>query len=163
MWVDGRLILASHTRGGCPQLSLPGGHVKRDESVIDALVRNVAEETGIPVMPCQLLYVAEVVNSIRPHDLEMIFLARPNGTPSLNGFRAIDLLGGERPEVRPPILEVIARDTASGYRETPRWLGNLWRPMQNDEETHRLGVASSRPATIGGEPVTVSPGSRSTS
>ena len=145
-WVDGRLILASHTRRGCPELSLPGGHVNRDESVTDALVREVSEETGIPVMPGPLLSVAESVSSIGSHDLEMVFLAEPEGTPRLSGFCAIDLLGGKRPEVRPPILEQIARDAASGYRETPRWLGNLRGSAQNTD----CGLA------VAGEPVTVS-------
>jgi len=134
MWVDGRLILASQTWRGRQAFSLPGGCVNRDESVTEALVREVVKETGISVTPGSLLYVAEFVNSIRSHDLEMIFLAEPGGIPRLNGLCAIDLLGGERQEVRPPILDQIARDAASGYCETPRWLGNLWRTAHHHEE-----------------------------
>lgn len=124
--IEGRLILASQRRRGRSELSLPGGRVNRFESVLDAVRREVAEETGLEVVPRQLLYVSEIVQSVRSHDLELVFLAEPSGIPTLNGgFTAIDLEAGERPPVRPAILEQIVRDLASGWRDTPRWLGNL--------------------------------------
>jgi ADP-ribose pyrophosphatase YjhB (NUDIX family) len=125
IWIDGRLIVAAQRRRGRTELSLPGGRVNRHESVLDALKREVAEETGLEVIPGRLVYVSEIVQSVRAHDLELIFLAESTGVPALNGFRAIDVNGGERPQVRPPILEEIARDAATGWRETPRWLGKL--------------------------------------
>lgn len=129
--IDGRLIVAEQLRRGCRELSLPGGRVNDRESVIDAVKREVAEETGLEVTPGRLLYVSEIVDSVRTHDLELIFLAEPSGVPGLNGFHAIDLHSGERPAVRPPILDQIASDAASGWRDTPRWLGNLGRPDAN--------------------------------
>jgi ADP-ribose pyrophosphatase YjhB (NUDIX family) len=123
--IDGRLIVANQRRRGRAELSLPGGRVNRYESVLDALKREVAEETGLEVLPRSLLYVSEIVQSVRSHDLELVFLAEANGVPSLNGFKAIDLRGGDRPRIRPPILEQIARDLAQGWRDTPRWLGNI--------------------------------------
>lgn len=123
--IDGRLIVANQRRRGRSELSLPGGRVNRYESVLDALTREVAEETGLEVVPIRLLYVSEIVQSVRSHDLELVFLAKANGIPTLNGFKAINLESGERPAIRPPILEDIARDLAHGWRDTPRWLGNL--------------------------------------
>ena len=49
--IDGRLIVANQRRRGRTELSLPGGRVNRYESVLDALKRKVAEETGREVVP----------------------------------------------------------------------------------------------------------------
>jgi ADP-ribose pyrophosphatase YjhB (NUDIX family) len=129
--IDGRLIVADQLRRGRNELSLPGGRVNDHESVVDAVKREVAEETGLEVTPGRLLYVSEIVESVRTHDLELIFLAESSGVSALNAFRAIDLNDGERPKVRPPILDQIATDAASGWRDNPRWLGNLGRPATN--------------------------------
>jgi ADP-ribose pyrophosphatase YjhB (NUDIX family) len=123
--IDGRLIVANQRRGGRSELSLPGGRVNAFESVLEAVKREVAEETGLEIVPGQLLYVSEIVQSVRKHDLELVFLAEASGVPTLRGFTAIDVEGGERPAIRPPILDQIFRDLALGWRETPRWLGNL--------------------------------------
>jgi ADP-ribose pyrophosphatase YjhB (NUDIX family) len=123
--IDGRLIVANQLRLGRSELSLPGGRVNRYESVTDALKREVAEETGLEVVPRSLLYVSEIVQSVRSHDLELVFLAETSGVPTLTAFKAIDLNGGERQAIRPPILEQIARNLAEGWRDTPRWLGNI--------------------------------------
>jgi len=107
------------------------------ESVLDALRREVAEETGLDVTPGRLVYVSEIVESVLRHDLELIFLAEPFGVPSLNTVRAVDVRRGERLEMQPPILDEIAHDLASGWSQTPRWLGNLGRPPRT-----RLGTGA---------------------
>ena len=77
--IDGRLIVAEQRRGGRTEHSLPGGRVNERESVLDALKREVAEETGLDVTPGQLVYVSEIVESARRHDLELISSPSPSG------------------------------------------------------------------------------------
>lgn len=133
IWIDGKLILAEQTRSGRRELSLPGGRVQTRESVLDALRREVAEETGLQVVPGRFLYASEVVESVLQQDLELIFLAHASGIPTLSGLKAIDLDSRHWPPVRPPILEHIARDASSDWRDTPRWLGNLARQPASPE------------------------------
>jgi 8-oxo-dGTP diphosphatase len=134
IWIDGRLIVSEHSRRGCKELSLPGGRVRPRESITDALKREVAEETGLEVVPRQFLCASEIVESVRVHDLELIFLAEVRRVPSLGGLTTVDVIGGDRPSVRPPLLDVIARDHASKWRDTPRWLGNLARSATTARE-----------------------------
>ena len=122
IWVGGRLILAERLRYGRKVLSLPGGRVREQESVLQALRRGVAEETGLAVEPGRLVYVYELAGSARRHELELIFLAELHGVPRLNRVRAIDVHGGERPPLTPSILDLIVADAASEWRDAPRWL-----------------------------------------
>ena len=62
--IDGRLIVAEQRRRGRTEHSLPGGRVNERESVLAALKREVAEETGLDVTPGQLVYVPEIVESV---------------------------------------------------------------------------------------------------
>lgn len=127
IWIEDRLIVARRWRQGNTVLALPGGPVQGHESTVEALRREVFEETGLHVKPDRLLYVAEFSDGFHASELELVFLVELDGPPSINGFRIVDLRGGERPEVHPPILEEIARDDAYGYRDTPRSLGELAR------------------------------------
>jgi ADP-ribose pyrophosphatase YjhB (NUDIX family) len=124
IWLEDRLIVAEQLRYGRRELSLPGGAVKDGESVIEALMREVTAETGLEIASGSLLYAFELVNFVQ-HDLELIFEATTNGVPSLNGFRAIDLREAIGIDLRPPIVDELVRDLAAGWRDNPRWLGNL--------------------------------------
>jgi ADP-ribose pyrophosphatase YjhB (NUDIX family) len=124
IWIEYRLVVAQQQRRGRTELSLPGGRVNDHESVLDALTREVLEQTGPEVERNRLIYGFEAIQPVRSHDLELIFLAEPRGVPRLNELQAIDLTAGERRPVRPAILDVIARDAESAWRDTPRWLGS---------------------------------------
>jgi len=124
IFVDGLLVTTRETRHGEPHAALPGGRVERWESLHEALVREVREETGLTVEPGRLLYVAEVVSRYKLQDVNFVFLAHANERVDETRVRLVDPATAEG--IRPPILAEIARDAAGGWPDHVRWLGNLW-------------------------------------
>lgn len=124
---QGRLLVVPERRlGAHSHLTLPGGRIGRWESVSEALVREVREETGLDVAMGPLLYVAEVTPPRGDQDLNLIFLAEPIGERSVSHLAFVDLAHDDHPLVLPPIVEEIARDLEQVWEHTPRWLGNVW-------------------------------------
>lgn len=120
------LVVTRERRGTQALFMLPGGRVKPRESAEHAAIREVREETGLQVTIGRLLYVAEVIDHHRAHDLNLVFLAGLAGEPTGVELLALDRLD----EVDPPVLTTLAADRAGGWTETPRWLGDVRRPRQ---------------------------------
>ncbi|HTU85052.1 MAG TPA: NUDIX domain-containing protein [Solirubrobacteraceae bacterium] len=126
---DGKLVVSRERRQGIEHVLLPGGRVQSGESVPDALVREVAEETGLDVVPVRLLYVAEVVGSYGAHDVNLIWLAElTDGESAIDSDTLVALDSPEARSIMPPIIDRIAVDAARGWPEQLRWLGNVRRP-----------------------------------
>jgi ADP-ribose pyrophosphatase YjhB (NUDIX family) len=124
---DDRLVVTRESRQGREHFSLPGGRVKRWERLEEALVREVQEETGLVVKPLRLLYAAEVTRPFRIHDVVLVFLAEPDpGIDEKTQKFSVELNAVPELPLRPPILELIASDSESGWKSSPRWLGNMW-------------------------------------
>jgi len=125
---DGKLVVSRERRRGVERVLLPSGRVQGGESITDALVREVAEETGVEIMPERLLYVAEVVGSYSAHDLNLVWLASPRDphlTIDRDALVALDSPLAK--SIMPPIIEQIAADAANGWAQETRWLGNVRR------------------------------------
>jgi ADP-ribose pyrophosphatase YjhB (NUDIX family) len=138
----GLLVVSQRRAGAHSHYTLPGGRVRREESVTDALRREVQDELRFEIEPAQLLYVAEVARPHGEQDLDLVFLAHPagldaGGAPELVDLvapdhapaRLVDLASPEDLPVLPPIVADIARDYEQGWSRTPRWLGNVWVPL----------------------------------
>ena len=91
--------------------SIPGGKVEAGESLAEALVREVAEETGLEVEAGPLAGIHEVLGP--PHYVVLDFHATIEGRPEPRA-------GGDAAEVRWVPLESI-----SGLSCTPRFVETL--------------------------------------
>lgn len=58
---DGRMLLAHWVEGGMRAWTLPGGGIDRGEDPLDAVVREVSEETGYDVIVDELLGIDSAV------------------------------------------------------------------------------------------------------
>jgi 8-oxo-dGTP diphosphatase len=126
---DGKLVVSRERRQGVEHVLLPGGRVQTGESIHQALVREIAEETGLDVIPKRLLYVAEVVGSYGVHDVNLVWLAEPRDAElAIPPDALVALDSPDAQSILPPIIDQIAADAASGWANEPRWLGNVRRP-----------------------------------
>jgi len=125
---DGKLLVSRERRRGREHVLLPGGRVQNGESITEALIREVNEETGLDVVPERLLYVAEVVGVYGVHDLNLVWLAklRDPGV-AVDACSLVALDSALARAMMPPIIEQIAADARDGWSREPRWLGNLRR------------------------------------
>jgi ADP-ribose pyrophosphatase YjhB (NUDIX family) len=73
---DGRILLLNQDTGTGRSWSLPGGKLEAGETLAQALVREMKEETGLDVEPGRLLYVCDHVPAEVVH---MTFEARRTG------------------------------------------------------------------------------------
>jgi ADP-ribose pyrophosphatase YjhB (NUDIX family) len=125
IWVGDRLVVARERRRGQPVVTLPGGRVKEREQVIDCLVREVLEETGLQVEVGGLLYVAEVFSPPRVHDVNLIFAASIVDRDVDDDLLLDPVADGA--ELMPPVAPRLLEDRNAPAQQA-RWLGNLYVP-----------------------------------
>jgi ADP-ribose pyrophosphatase YjhB (NUDIX family) len=128
--IDGKLLVSRERRRGIEHILLPGGRVQDSESIIDALSREVAEETGLDVVPRRLLYVAEVAGSYGVHDLNLVWLAEPRDPElQIDDDMLVELDSADAQAMLPPLIDQIIADVDAGWPPAPRWLGNIRRAL----------------------------------
>lgn len=132
---QGRIVLVRHQRGDEVYHLLPGGGVEAGETLEQALLREVREETGLECRLGRLLFLNDTIwPRGERHALNVTFLcditggrltgaaadARVAGTDLVEpaGLRSIDL--------RPPIAEELAAAAERGFDMPAKYLGPLW-------------------------------------
>ncbi len=133
--IDERLVLVRHRVGTARYHLLPGGGVRYRETLEEALIREVEEETGLAVALGQPLIISDTIDPQGPrHLVNITFSATVVGgriaeTPHDERVEAVDLVSLESLtglDLRPPIAGPLrAALTADGPLET-RYVGSLF-------------------------------------
>ncbi|MFT4083304.1 MAG: NUDIX hydrolase [Nocardioides sp.] len=120
---------------------LPGGRPRPGEGMLACARREVAEETGVVVMPDRCAFVADVIAPDRGRRcVELVFVARVGAREevTLAGEHGVEpawmsLERVRQVNLRPPIAGFLP-DVVRGRAQTAPYLGNLWRPEGAENE-----------------------------
>lgn len=150
---DGGIVLVRHVKDGASYHLLPGGGVEAGESIHDALVREVREETGLV---CEVAAPLFINDSIAPdrsrhvvqltflvHVIEGSMLRRPMD-PRVAEAEVVSVGELHELDLRPPMADVLIEAAAADFGAPARYLGQLW-----SEAQYGITGAGETPATDG--------------
>ncbi|MCE5191458.1 MAG: NUDIX hydrolase [Actinomycetia bacterium] len=131
------LVLVRQRRSTVPYFLLPGGGVEVGESLGNALVREVAEETGLACRPVRPLFINDTISPDgNRHLINITFLAEQTGgallaEPVDGSIEAIELVriaDLTELDLRPAIAAEIRHAYEGGFTDSAAYLGPLWTP-----------------------------------
>lgn len=138
-----RILLTRHRRDARFYWVLPGGGLEAGEGLVECAVREVREETGLDVKILRLLYIGEVLPPSREkHVLNLVFLGEVEPDQRLHPSRHwqseephfVPLEDLASVDLYPPIAIEILEDVQAKWQGSIRFLGNLWRNMEEVPE-----------------------------
>jgi 8-oxo-dGTP diphosphatase len=130
------VLLVKHRKAGRSYWMLPGGGVRHGESLAEAVVRELQEETALIVRPLDLVLANDsIVPDGSRHILNLCFTAEIEGGTLRCGedprvaeaaFLPVEELGCV--ELFPAYGETLKNMIRAGFPDRARYLGRLWRP-----------------------------------
>jgi 8-oxo-dGTP diphosphatase len=132
--LDGRIVLVRHRAGEAVYHLLPGGGVSWGETLQDALVREIAEETGLAARIGRLLFVNDTIDpNGRRHVVNLTFQATATGgeittCPADSRVEAVDCVLPQMLttlDLRPPMARALL-DVLAGKIPEAQYLGSLF-------------------------------------
>lgn len=144
----GREVLLLHRRRGHEdEWVLPGGRPGPGEGMLACARREVAEETGVRVVPERCAFVADVVEpGAARRQVELIFTARfaDDASAELIGEGDSEPAWVPVGEIRnlnlKPAVAGFLPDVVTGRARTAPYLGNLWRPPGEGRSPETAGA-----------------------
>jgi ADP-ribose pyrophosphatase YjhB (NUDIX family) len=133
------VLLLRRERDGSDEWVLPGGRPRTGEGMLACAGREVAEETGVVVVPDRCAFVADVVSPKGGRRrAELVFVAKvaTNYAGALVGEDGVEpawvpVADVRRLNLRPPIAGFLP-GVVLGQSPTAPYLGNLWRAGDPD-------------------------------
>lgn len=128
-------MLVRHRAGPHTYHLLPGGGVEGGETLQDALLREMREETGLDVRLVRPLLLSDTIDTGRGrHIVNITFLTEVVGghitrKPLDGRVEAVEIVPPDALaalDLRPPIALVLAEAYANGFSGEARYLGSLW-------------------------------------
>lgn len=135
--LDDSIVLVRQRRSAAPYYLLPGGGVDSGETLADALVREVAEETGLQCRPVRPLFINDTISPTGDrHLVNITFLTEVRdgsilNRPSDRSIEAVEVIPVARItelDLRPAIASQIQDAFAHDFTASAVYLGPIWTP-----------------------------------
>ena len=135
---EGLLVLVRHRRGPSVYHLLPGGGVEPRETLAEALLREVTEETGLSMEIGPVLLINDTIDPDAGgrHIVNITFLGSITGGsitdhPLDDRIEAVELVDPASIvdlDLRPPLADELLEALSHGFEGPARYLGPRWAP-----------------------------------
>jgi 8-oxo-dGTP diphosphatase len=144
MLLDHKVVLVRHRAGSSAYYLLPGGGVGYRETLEQALIREVDEETGLQAKIGRPVLINDTIDPNGPrHVVNITFLAsvvggeltKSPGDPRVESAELFDVAALRGLDLRPPLAEAITA-IIEGTDSSAHYLGSLFGEARLPDARH---------------------------